>query len=159
MGSVGSLEAAREEFFDGIETPEGTYCPCCDRYGKLYKRKLNHGMARCLIWLYRCSERTNDWNDRDSAPRYVLESGEIGKLAHWGLAVQKPNIDDPKKKESGMWKITHRGRVFIQGRLRVPSHAYLYDNICRGFTESRVDISGALGEPFNYRELMRESPP
>lgn len=152
------LKDARREFFIEYKTAGGAICPCCDRYGKLQPRLLNSGEAQCLIWLYRRSERDDHWNDRDSAPRHVLKCGEIAKLAHWGLAVQKPNVDDPKKKESGMWKITRRGRSFVLGRLKVWSHALVYNKTCWGFKKKkRVDILDALGERFDYEKLMRES--
>ena len=32
---------------------EGTVCPCCDKYVKAYKRKLNSGIARALIIMYK----------------------------------------------------------------------------------------------------------
>jgi hypothetical protein len=83
------LKDARDLFFKEIETPAGTTCPCCDRYAKLYKRKLNTGMVRTLVWLYMRNAKFGAyaWIDVPrTAPRRTLNSAETGKLAHWGLA-------------------------------------------------------------------------
>jgi hypothetical protein len=155
------LKDARDLFFKEIETPAGTTCPCCDRYAKLYKRKLNTGMVRTLVWLYMRNAKFGAyaWIDVPrTAPRRTLNSAETGKLAHWGLAENKPNEDDPSKKHTGFWRITRRGRRFVQGRIRIPSHVYLYDNERWGMTtETKVNIEDALGEPFDYQELMEAS--
>ena len=102
-------------------------------------------------------ERPSVWTERH---RYAPGVHNIFRhgAAHWGLAENKPNEDDPSKKHTGFWRITRRGRRFVQGRIRIPSHVYLYDNERWGMTtETKVNIEDALGEPFDYQELMEAS--
>ena len=65
----------------------GTYCPTCNRFMKRYKRKLNSGMSRTLIWLYHYQrESGKHWvRVADAAPTYVLRTNEISRLVLWGL--------------------------------------------------------------------------
>jgi hypothetical protein len=42
-----TLEEAQTEFYDDLI--EGTTCPCCDRWAKVYKRSINSSMAKGLI--------------------------------------------------------------------------------------------------------------
>ena len=154
-----TLAEAREAWKEAIWA-EGMVCPCCDRWGKVHKRKLNRGIIRCLIYLYEQWQRgVNDWiHVPKKGPRHVLNSAEIGKLELWGLGWNKPNKDDPKKKHTGYWMIQPRGIAFIEGRMKVPSHAYVYNKEALKFTDKKVDPSWCLGEPFDYRELMGERP-
>jgi hypothetical protein len=154
---VDELEDLRDRFWKGA-WGEGDWCPVCDRWGKVHKRKLNKGMVRCLIYLYQQWRKgVNEYIHVPSeAPRHVLNSAEIGKLQHWGLAENMPNEDDPTKKHTGYWMILSKGIAFLEGRVKVPSHVYIFDNTPLEFTQEMVDPSWCLGEPFDYRELMDE---
>ena len=44
-----AVERLRAEVQAGLD--DGTICPCCDKYVRRYRRKLNASMARSLIWL------------------------------------------------------------------------------------------------------------
>jgi hypothetical protein len=111
-------------------------------------------MARSLIWLVLEYGRTKDWiYVPGSAPPGVLRSREEGKLAWWGLVAEKPN-DDAKRKSSGFWKPTRKGVAFVYDRVRVPARAVVYNNKCEGFDGDEIGIREAIGEQFNYEELM-----
>lgn len=130
---------------------EGVFCPCCGQYAKTYRRKLNSEMALWLIWLVKQFKlKPDDWVDVKTAP---LRGGDYGKLIHWGLAAQCLNTDKTKR-TSGLWKPTEKGIHFSQRRVRVPSHVYLYNNEVLGFRDTLIDIEEALGERFDYAELM-----
>ncbi len=131
---------------------KGAACPCCTQFVKVYKRKLNAGMARTLIWLV-CSTNPGEWLDvPKSAPRYVLRSNEHGKLQHWGLLQQRPQ---GAAKVKHFWMATPLGRDFVHQRTTVPGHVYLYNNQCLGFTNEQSTIVEALGKRFDYAELMK----
>jgi len=135
---------------------KGVYCPCCEQFAKIYKRKLNSGMAASLVWLVRTYLEKQNWiYVWKIAPKFILRSAEIGKLAHWELAIQKTNEDDDSKRTSGLWKPTEKGIKFVRRRISVPSHVFLYDNHVQGFTNDLITIDDALGNKFNYRELMQ----
>ena len=148
------LEESREYVKKGRTLPKGVICPCCRQLCKDYKRKLNSGMAVTMIWLVRAYAKNNRWiHVQKEAPRKVVRSNEIGKLAHWGLVVLKPS-DKESKKSSGMWMPTKKGISFVHRNTIVPSHVHLYNNEVIGWAEKKVDIVECLSNPFNYEELM-----
>jgi len=156
-----TLKEGRERFFREAEKPKGSFCPCCGRFGKVYKRKLSRPMANGLLWLFTVFLEDGDEfvSIGDRGPRYVVRSnGSVSSNEWWGLAEEKPNPDDPKKRTSGNWKITPKGRQFVREEIRVPSHCIIFNKRTLGFTDDLISIVDALGRPFNYRELMEDSP-
>ena len=145
---------------------EGTVCPCCKQTVKLYKRNMNAGMACGLIYIYKIhnelnKEKTTEWikvADELIARKLNPANLEYSKLAYWKLIEPKPNTDDPTKRDSGYWKITELGRKFVRGEVTVPAHALVYNGNVRKMAEIHIDIHQALGDKFNYNDLMGESP-
>ena len=132
------------------------HCDSCGGGTKLYRRKLNSGMARALIVLhrYRFDDRWVDLKRLD--PLLVAQiQGDLSKLAHWGLAETRTGAD-PEKRDSGVWRITDDGAAFVSQASTVASHVFLRSpgNHIEGYEETRVDIKAALGRRFNYYELM-----
>lgn len=153
---MGSLEDARRVYFDLAEG-KGSVCPCCDRFGRKYRRKFNSGMARSLIWMVRYFEQTNDWIDMSKkAPRHVIKSREFDKLSLWWMAEELVN-SDTEKRTSGIWRPLEAGIRFVHKELRVRSHAVVYNSKAEKFQGAKIDIEEALGKHFSYRELMSES--
>lgn len=126
---------------DGIE------CPCCTQFVKRYRRKLNSGMARALILLV----VDGCWV---TARRLASISREAAQLSWWGLAEEQAN-DDPKKKTSGLWRATERGVAFAREQVYVASHAVVFDAKLETLAGELVGIRAALGEHFDYDELMK----
>ena len=152
------IEEAREEFWDGIRTSPGAQCPVCDRWGKMYARPFNRGMARTLIWVYQHARR--DYRHLSTvAPRHILNDNQVGKLVFWEMAEGQPNKDDPSKKRSGWWRITEKGAAFIEGRITANSHVIEFCQEIYGWRADQVNMSHVLGRPFHYTELMEDSPP
>jgi len=148
-----SLKAARVWTLD--HASEGTVCPCCEQHVKIYRRKLNASMARSLLWLVRHCEVTKHWCDVPrQAPTWLLRSRELPKLAYWRLVETQPNTDDPTKRCSGIWRPTSEGRQFAYSRTVVPSHAEIYNGGVVGYSDTPTTIREALGERFDYSELM-----
>lgn len=55
----------------------------------------------------------------------------------------------------GLYRITEQGRAFAQGETRVPKFIIMYDEELLGFSDGdNTTIQEALGDDFNYRELM-----
>jgi hypothetical protein len=152
------LSDAREWFFKYAKHPPGAICPCCDRFGKVYARKFNKGMATNLIYLYQHAK--DDFIHLPStAPRYILKDNQVGKLVFWDMAVPQVNDKDPSKNKSGSWRITEEGIAFVEGRIKVWSHVIEYNQNVLGFRDKKlINISDALGRPFHYQELMADSP-
>jgi len=141
----------REIFLADIENKGEAECPCCKRFARVYKRKLNSGMARDLIKMYRLGGF--------HAPVCVSALGtngpEISRLRRWGFVrpIEKQDGDEHKK-TSGKWMITENGLKFIHDELKVPSHIVTLDNDFMGFDGKAVNITACLGKHFNYQELM-----
>ena len=98
--------------------PEFLNATTPEQFAKIYKRKLNSGMAASLVWLVRTYLEKQNWiYVWKIAPKFILRSAEIGKLAHWELAIQKTNEDDDSKRTSGLWKPTEKGIKFVRRRI------------------------------------------
>jgi len=142
----------------GEQAEDGVECPCCGQFAKVYKRKINSGMAWSLIWLVREHLETKDWVDvQKQAPRFVMANREMGKLIHWGLAVTKSH-DGTRKKNSGLWRPTEKGIDFVFDEVTVPTRVHLYNNTVVGSDDELMSIRDALGDKFDYRELMSGMP-
>lgn len=153
-----TLDDARATFLEEIQNAQGTTCPVCGRFGKMYVRPFNRGMARTLIWLY-LHARTDYAHMPTTAPRSILTDNQVGKLAFWGMAKAKPNVDDPGKNKLGWWMATKRGIDFIEGSVTANSHVIEFNHQIFGWRDKQITMSDALGEPFDYRKLMEDSPP
>ena len=135
---------------------EGTHCPCCYRFIKRYRRKLNSGMCRTLIWLYHHQRETGQrWvKVADVAPTHVLRTNEISRLTLWNLVKEKSLSDDEDSRTSGQYRITNAGTDFVEGKLHMPSHVLLMSNKVESFSDTKTSIKEALGSKFSYNELM-----
>lgn len=141
-------EFLRENFKKGIA------CPCCGQFVKLYKRKLNSGMARTLIYIYNHSKQ--DWlNVKDYLRANSLPNNHDWTLLHyWGLLQEKGGDPEHGGKTIGEWRVTNKGVDFIRNIISVPSHIEIYNNRLYGYTENYINIIEALGKHFDYKELM-----
>ena len=131
----------------------GTDCPCCGQFVKLYKRKLAATPSRMLIRLY---SLLDGWNHVSEIVKGISSTGsnDFSKLAYWKLIEEKGNLNNDGKKNSGYWKITKKGRDFVENKIRIPSYVLIYNTKCYGFSDDETTIIGALGEKFSYNELM-----
>jgi hypothetical protein len=130
---------------------KGCDCPVCGQTVRVYKILLNKGMVGSLIEFGRYR------GEYVHAPT-VLSKGAINsrsypKLVHWGLVVSKIN-EDEKKKDSGYWRITRKGRSFLRGKIFLPKYVFLYNNKVCKVSNEEVDIEEALGVSFDYRSIF-----
>ena len=146
-----TLEQAKAHVEQGLSV--GIECPCCGQLAKLYKRKIYATPAAELIALFRL-DSTHDPDQFYHISNFRnLHGGDISKLRYWGLVEERTNEDDTKR-TSGYWRITDKGRRFALGKITVPKYAYIYNSELHGFSEQHQSIIDALGEKFNYPELM-----
>lgn len=130
---------------------EGAQCPCCTQLAKVYRRKINAGMARSLIAIYQVGGR--DWVHLPT--QIGARSREEGKLAYWGLLEEDTN-PRPDGGRGGYWRVTARGERFLKGEIEVPKYVRIFDGRLLGFTGTDwVSIRDAIGDKFNYDELMK----
>lgn len=133
---------------------KGTTCPCCGQFVKRYRIKLNSFMSRFLISLYQETEKGMEWVHLNDIVKGKKSSGLYGYLPMWGLAVKAKN-DDPSKKFNGYWRITEKGRLFVEGLSMERAYVFTYDNKFLGFDGDLIHITDSLGVKFDYEELMR----
>jgi len=132
---------------------KGAKCPCCGQNVKLYKRKLNSGMAYVLIHIY----KQDDWiNVKDYLRENKLRNNhDWTLLKYWGLIEEKLLEEKGKAKSSGVWRITELGKKFVECKAVVNKYVLIYNTMFRGFTGEEILIPETLKSYFNYNELMR----
>jgi hypothetical protein len=140
------LGDARDWVVERIE--DGVHCPCCDQWAKVYTRKLSSGIARVLIkqWITHHQEFAH-------TASLIPKLREGHKLAYWGLLEAEGTVRDDGG-HSGRWRITDQGRLFVLDGLRVPRYARVYNGTVLELRGAEVGIQDALGDKFNYVELM-----
>lgn len=143
-----TLSAAKEKLRKNWE--EGINCPCCGQLVKLYTRKINSGQAVSLIRLW--------WLCRDGQYHHYTEikkcATDFAQLKRWGLIIGDEKNKDSTKRTSGMWKVTDIGAEFVKGEAYVRGQCQIYDDKTKGLTGAFVNIKDALGDKFDYSELM-----
>ena len=134
---------------------KGARCPLCHQYAKLYKRKLNTGLAKFLLDLYKIG-RHEEYHHIASLLHFKTKTSgtDFYILKFWELIEEKSKDINADTKTSGYWKITCKGIAFVEQRLKVPSHVCLYNGRLFGFEGEKVTIGQCLGERFSYSELM-----
>ncbi len=143
----------------------GVICPCCNQVAKIYKRKLNRAMAYSLICLYRLLSEADEegWLDVPGLLAKhglvaVLRSREYQKLRYWGLVEAKGEKREDGGK-AGKYRITETGRLFVIGNLALPRYVLLYNGgVIKVDATEKITIREALGDRFNYDELMAAEP-
>jgi hypothetical protein len=151
-----TLEEARDWLRARVR--KGAVCPCCKRFAKVYKRKLNSGMAYVLIRLYRVRGFEPTHINQFIGEQKMTASMVGGVLLHqWGLIEEIPGDDDgPVKYQSGFYRVTELGARFVTDRVRVRKFVHLYDNklLRVAADDETVSIREALTDKFDYQELM-----
>lgn len=143
-----TLAQAKEWLLERIES--GAECPCCTQFAKVYKRKIHRAMARDLILMWRYAGR-NWFRLPDVAP-----NGDNAKFQHWGLIEPGSGVREDGSDRTGWWRFTDAGEYWVLGWTTVPKFARLYDGRSLGLIGDRVSIRDALGDKFDYDELMSQ---
>ena len=146
-----TLEAAKAHLRDNWK--KGTHCPCCTQFVKLYKRKFNTVMVLSLINL---SYLGAGFHHVSNIMEGISKTGtnDFSKLKYCVMIAEMSN-NNKAKKTSGYWAITDKGLTFLDRSLAtVPKYANIYNGQLMGFSEERTTIQGALGDGFDFHELM-----
>ena len=149
MKSFEDMSEAKEYLKDNWYT--GVDCPCCGQFVKRYKRKLTTSMAVGLISLFNQSSGMGE--EVHIKKIKGVNGGEFAQLKRWGLVSDSFN-NDTSKRTSGMWTITDKGKQFVLGFIRVPMYCETYNGKTLSFSNESTDIRQALGNRFNYKEMM-----
>lgn len=163
--SVRTLLDASLTFAEALEAAlpgKPVQCPCCGHAHRTYRRKLNSGMAKVLISLYRLG------NGKEAAWVNVSElfksgpqsggrpaaAGEWALLRHWGLVLPRERRTATKN-SVGDWRLSPLGVVFCENLIEVPRYIEVRNGVCLNKSEETTSILGALGNGFSYLELMQ----
>lgn len=173
-GAPTTLDQARQWLRANFE--KGAKCPCCGKFAKLYKRKLNSSMAYALILLSRPLEKYEEFRPPVGrpyrhVPSYLMRCdlspevkaairGDWAKLKHWGFIESWENPREDKSARAGWWRITPEGLAFANGTTNAPKYVYIYNKkiVTRVGDMAQVSIADALGDRFSYAELMASTP-
>jgi|TARA_R110002020_G_scaffold292835_1_gene508239 hypothetical protein len=142
-----TIVEAKQHLRDNFK--KGTECPCCGKYVKAYKRKLNSGIARALILMYRLGAYNG---------KYIHVQNEFAKLKlrattmDYAYAEKWKLINDGD--DIGTWTLTQRGVQFVLGQTFLPDHCLVYNGNVYSWSDDLVNITTALTNSFNYDELM-----
>lgn len=159
---IGSLEAAQARYRDSLR--EGVDCPCCGRFGKVYRRRFNSKMARALIELAKLDvRRPGAWVNVAADIPYALRGSDYGLLPYWGFVEANGADRDDGNPRNGRYRITATGRGFVNGMLSAKKYVYTYNDRAIEILPADEPEAGemttvreTLGSAFNYSELMRE---
>lgn len=147
------LKKAKRKIKENIR--KGITCPCCGLFVKQYKRKLNSTMCLSLLNLYKLNKNNEDYHHITIIEPSKAGTGELSKLAYWGLVESQVN-ESTSKRCSGFWRITPKGKKFAKGEIALPKHCIVFNKeLIRLDGTEQVKITDALGDRFNYQELMR----
>tara|TARA_R110000772_G_scaffold74129_2_gene161590 strand:+ start:549 stop:1004 length:456 start_codon:yes stop_codon:yes gene_type:complete len=147
---IETLKEAKEHLRSNFE--KGCKCPACGQFVKLYKRKFNTVMARSLISLYQLG---GGFHHVKEIIKGISDTGtnDFSKLKYYGFIAEEINVET-QKRTSGNWKITQTGIDFVLRNITVHSYVLLYNGKMQGFSGEQINIETALGNRFNYAELM-----
>lgn len=135
---------------------KGAVCPCCNRFGKRYRRSINRTMAKCVAWLAAQRGDSDGWVDVPRvAPRWLVRSNQLPTMRWWGL-VERIDPEAPGVNHSGMWRCTAAGRQFAMGILAVPKYVTTYNGEPLAFSEHKVFLA-ECGGPFDFAEIMKDA--
>jgi len=158
-GYAAALAHLRERHaaaIDAAEPGESVMCAVCLRPHRNYRRKLNSGMAATAVKLYQLGNGpAMDWvNVVRLFPNTTHRGGEWAQIRHWGLALPR-DVRTNTSNSPGDWHLTPLGVAFVEGRIEVPRYIETRDGELLRKSEETISIVGALGNAFNYAELLR----
>ena len=129
---------------------DGTECPCCGKYVKAYKRKLNSGMARALILIYNLTKDGKYIHVQDTfSSSYKLRATtmDYAYAEKWKLIESDSN-------QNGYWRITQLGKAFVLNQIDLPEYCLVYNGTVIKWTNNKIGIKIALTISWSYADLM-----
>lgn len=136
---------------------KGYTCPCCNQFVKLYKRTFNCNMALAAIHLYHNREKGFIHLEKSLQKAGLQRCGDASYLRHYRLIEASPEQRRDGSNRNGFYKITGAGILFVEMKFKVPKHFLTFNNKCENFEGESIGILEALGEKFNYSELMQNN--
>lgn len=146
------------------EWDEGTECPCCSQRVKLYRRRVNSGMAEILVALARETVRRRisvahlPWvhveRDIVRGNEKLQGARDWSTLKFWDVI--EPLDDGQGRRTAGEWRITEKGLWVVAH----PDRPLLWDWIAvfndrpRERSDEMRSLRDALQRPFSWQEVV-----
>jgi hypothetical protein len=146
---MNTISEAKEFLRAGYD--KGVTCPCCGQLAKLYKRKINSGMALFLIGLYRLNQKNPG---AEFSNKSVMSEMNINTSSLDYSVLKHFNVVQGSVANKGDWSITPFGIAFVEGSATLPEKVLIYNNKKQGYDGDRVTIQQALTSKFNLTELL-----
>lgn len=147
-----TVREARASLVKRIVNGEQQACVCCGRAVQTYPRKLLPAMAIKLIELVGAYNNDKKWQYE---PKTKVTSGTFSNLAYWDLIKIAKTPSGVDKGVVKVYKPTKAGIEFVLGKIKVPSHVFIYDGLVVGTTKADRDIRAILGvEAADYESLL-----
>jgi len=140
--------------FDGALNQKGYTCECCGSYVKMYVRKFNSNMAFALLFLYRNQHKGFIHLENEMIAAGHQRCGDASYLRHYGFITAFEGERKDGSKRNGNYRITSFGIMFCEGKIKAAAKFKIQNNKFEGFEGEEIAIQQALGEKFNYSELM-----
>lgn len=155
---------------------EGTTCPCCERWVKVYHESFRWTMGAICTALarqHRDDIKASLWGEsppfrETHLPTFLQRlpltpkvksvlcrsGGGTGYVYAWGLIRRVAGARDDGDWRTGIYALTTRGWDFANGHLRVPKNVFIYNRRVLGFEGPEINITEALEGRFDYSALM-----
>lgn len=147
---------------------EGVACPCCSQKVKLYRRRVNAGMAEVLVALARETVRRRvnpQHRPYVHVERELVRGNELLECARdwttlkfWVLI--EPLGDGSARRTAGEWRITEFGLWVVSHPDRPLLHDFVevFNDRPRGASEEKCSLLDALRRPFRWEEVAGRAP-
>lgn len=165
FGGRDTLAEARERLHARLD--EGSVCPCCvcpccDQLARLRRYKLDSGIAYALTQFYVLGgPHHRDWVHYADVTRIAGNTMKFSLAKFWGLLERSgekmltgQRSPAGRKNSRGEWRLPDMGCAFVEGKITVPASILVYNDTCYGMSDEQVTIHQALGDKFDYDELM-----
>lgn len=146
-------EAVRQAFDAALREGEACDCPTCGRHAQIYRRKFHASMAQQLIRLFHLGGVMGYVHASRLILPGVTGTGDFTKAKYWRLIEQAETTDDAVK-SSGLWRLTQSGVLFVKSSMSIAREVMVFDDEVLGMSQETITIAEALGDRFNYQELM-----
>lgn len=158
-GRAAALAELRQEHAKALSEQRPGHavaCALCGAEHRIYRRKLNTGMAETLVKMYRLGGgAAAGWvNVVQLFPNTSQRGGEWAQVRHWGLALPR-DVRNVGQNSPGDWRLSPLGVAFVENRMQVPMYIETRGGELLGKSVETVSIMGALGTKFDYAALLR----
>lgn len=153
-----TIAEARQYILDNRQT--GCRCPVCSANVEIYRRTIHANMAAVLCEMRRYEKTTGadvmhvvKLPGVQRLPRSA--ASDFSKARWWGLIEQMEGTRDDGSPRNGFWRLTPKGRKFVERKERVVKYALEFKSEPMGFAGEMVSIDDCLGDRFRYEDLFK----